>query len=67
MLLVVNIQDQKIKLKLKEHQKKYREENKRKIAERRGEKFDCECGGKYICIHKKRKLKCNICKKESKK
>jgi len=35
------------KEKKKEYNKEYREENKQAIAEKRNEKFTCECGGKY--------------------
>ena len=34
--------------------KKYREKNKEIINEKQREKFNCECGGKYIRVHKLR-------------
>jgi hypothetical protein len=41
----------------KEYIKEYRETNKEKINEKRSEKFDCDCGGKYTQNHKARHLK----------
>ena len=41
----------------KEYDKEYRETNKEKINEKRSEKFDCDCGGKYTQNHKARHLK----------
>jgi ribosomal protein S27AE len=40
-----------------ERRKKYYEENKEKIQERRKEKFNCDCGGKYLAATKARHLK----------
>jgi hypothetical protein len=39
--------------------KEYREKNKELISQKAGEKFDCECGGKYTHHHKTRHLKTN--------
>jgi len=41
----------------KEYYKNYREENKEKIKLQQNEKFQCECGGKYIRQHKLRHFK----------
>jgi len=37
-----------------EHKKKYYEANREQINEKRYEKFDCPCGGKYTKTHKSR-------------
>jgi len=46
------------KEKIAEYQKNYRLENKERIAEKKNkQKYDCECGGKYIHEHKSHHLK----------
>ncbi len=44
---------------IKEQVKQYYEANKEQIAEKRNQKFTCECGGKYTRIHKSRHIKSN--------
>ena len=41
----------------KQYVKDYREKHKEEIKQRRNEKFDCPCGGKYTHINKGRHLK----------
>jgi len=41
---------------LLEQNKEYREANRDKLNERQKEKFNCECGGRYTRVHKKRHL-----------
>lgn len=41
----------------KEYHKDYREKNKEAIAEKKNEKFTCECGGKYTYANKSQHLK----------
>jgi hypothetical protein len=44
------------KEQLLEKAKQYRETNKEQINEKQKQKFDCECGGRYILCHKLRHL-----------
>ena len=45
------------KEKIDNYQKAYRITNRDKIREHKNQKYDCECGGKYIKNHKSRHLK----------
>ena len=44
------------KKQILQQKKEYRETNREQINEKQKQKFDCECGGKYILCHKLRHL-----------
>ena len=45
---------------LNEKQKKYAKDNRESLNKKRSEKFNCECGGKYVMSNKARHLKTEI-------
>ena len=51
--------NEKNKLKVKQYRKEYQEKNKELISQKKGEKFDCECGGNYSHCAKARHIRTN--------